>query len=210
MQKRMGLYFRLGVILLVLAFILPAAAQVVVVKRPQKPAVLLVKKDKPDSDHIWIDGHWRWDKGAKEYVWEPGHWIKNRTGFRFVPGKWKKMPTGWKWVPGTWVTVKKHSRIEKVHKVKDTRVLVVDKLEVKGGIVVKKLKRPRVKARKGKQPGPDYIWRSGYWRWDVKAEKYIWSGAKWVRRPGGMKWAPGKWKKVPGGYRWIPGKWCKK
>jgi len=210
MKKMMNSFFRLGVIMLLLAIILPAEAQVVVVKKPKKPTVLVVQKDKPGPDYVWIEGHWYWDKGAKKYAWKRGHWVKKRDGSRFMPGKWKKVPTGWKWVPGTWVTVKKHARVEKIHKVKEPQVLVVDKIAVEGGIVAKRPIRPRVKVRKGKQPGPDYVWRPGCWRWNTDTRKYVWVHGKWVRQPGGMKWVPGKWKSVPGGYKWIPGRWRKK
>ena len=209
MQKMKNACFRYGILLLLLAVVLPAAAQVVVVQKPKKPAVIAVKKDSPGPDYGWIEGHWRWDKGKQEYVWVPGHWEQKPKGSRYVAGKWKKVPGGYKWIPGTWVAVKKPVRMEKAVNVSDKEVIVVDKIGVEGGVVAQKPVQPKMKVKKGRRPGRDYVWISGHWRWNVQHKKYVWESPKWVREPAGKKWSPGQWKQVPGGYKWIPGKWVK-
>lgn len=78
------------------------SAQVVVKIKPARPKVEVVKPSKPGPKHIWIDGHWKWDKKRKEYVWVKGHWSKPRKGHAWVPGHWQKVPGGFKWVPGHW------------------------------------------------------------------------------------------------------------
>lgn len=78
-----------------------AEAQVVVVK-PQKPKVVVVKPKCPGKNHVWVDGHWTWDKRSKQYVWTKGHWKKGKKGKKWVPGHWKKVRGGWQWIPGHW------------------------------------------------------------------------------------------------------------
>ena len=38
------------------------------------------------------------------------------------------------------------------------------------------------------QPGPDYIWRNGYWRWEGA---WVWIPGEWVYRPPQVIIAPG-------------------
>lgn len=77
-------------------------SQVVVKVKPANPKVVVVKPLKPGPKHIWVDGHWRWDKKRKEYIWIKGHWSKPKKGHAWIPGHWKKVPGGFKWIPGHW------------------------------------------------------------------------------------------------------------
>jgi hypothetical protein len=79
-----------------------ACSQVVVKVKPAKPKVVVVKPAKPGPRHIWVKGHWRWNKKREEYVWVKGHWVKPKKGRAWVPGHWKKVPGGFRWVPGHW------------------------------------------------------------------------------------------------------------
>lgn len=88
-----------------------AEAQVVVVK-PNKPKVLVVKPTKAKSGHVWVNGHWKWN--GKKYVWVKGHWKKQKVGHVWVPGHWKKVKGGHQWVPGHW----KHNHRTQVRKKK--------------------------------------------------------------------------------------------
>jgi hypothetical protein len=81
-----------------------ANAQVVVKEKPTSPKVIIVKPDRPGQDHVWIDGHWKWNKKLRKYVWIRGGWVKARRGHVWVPGKWQELPDGWKWIPGRWST----------------------------------------------------------------------------------------------------------
>lgn len=77
-------------------------AQVVVTVKPNRPKVLVVKPAKTKRGYVWIPGHWRYDKPAKEYRWVKGRWKKKRRGHTWVEGHWKKTPRGHQWVPGHW------------------------------------------------------------------------------------------------------------
>jgi hypothetical protein len=88
--------------LLLLSFAFASQAQVIVKIKPVAPKVVIVKPAAPSSRHIWIDGHWKWDKIQKQYVWVEGYWIKQKRGHAWVDGHWLDTPNGFKWVPGHW------------------------------------------------------------------------------------------------------------
>lgn len=77
-------------------------AQIVVKVRPSRPAVVIAKPAKANRGHVWIDGHWVWNKKCACYRWKKGHWVKARRGHAYVPGHWKSVNGGHKWVPGHW------------------------------------------------------------------------------------------------------------
>ena len=77
-----------------------SSAQLVVLRKPVRQKVLLVKSAKPGTNYIWIDGHWK--SNGQKYVWGEGTWIKNRPGHRWINGHWKKTRGGWIWIPGRW------------------------------------------------------------------------------------------------------------
>ncbi len=83
----------------------PAQAQVVVKVKPIRPTVVVQRPAKLKAGHIWVEGHWRWDRRAKKYIWVKGHQIQARKGFRYVPGRWVSTRRGYKWVPGGWKRV---------------------------------------------------------------------------------------------------------
>ena len=80
-------------------------SQVVIKVRPAKPNVVVMKPQKPGTRHIWIDGHWKWNKKRKEYVWIKGYWTQPKKGQKWIPGHWVKVPGGHKWVPGHWARI---------------------------------------------------------------------------------------------------------
>ena len=60
--------------------------------------------------------------------------------------------------------------------------------------------------RRGRAPGPGYVWIGGYNRWD--GHHYIWVGGTWRRPPHrGYHWYPGYWSNRGGVYIWIGGHW---
>ncbi len=77
-----------------------STAQLVVVKKPNRPRVVVVKKAKPGKNHVWIDGHWK--ASGSKYVWVKGRWSKKRPGNIWIKGHWKRKRGGWIWVGGYW------------------------------------------------------------------------------------------------------------
>jgi hypothetical protein len=79
------------------------AAQVFVRIRPIAPVVIGVRPPCPSPRHVWVAGHWRWNKQRGEYVWVEGHWIKGRRGAVWVDGHWEDVPgQGSRWIQGHW------------------------------------------------------------------------------------------------------------
>ncbi len=78
----------------------PSTAQILVIKKPHKPKIIVVKTSKPGLEYTWIDGHWIVKNN--NYHWKKGHWVKARKHHIWIPGHWKEMRKGWKWIPGHW------------------------------------------------------------------------------------------------------------
>ncbi len=81
-----------------------AGAQIVVVKKPVRKKVVVVKPAKPGKNHVWIGG--RWVVSGGKYVWTKGKWSRKKPGKNWVPGHWKKVQAGWKWIPGHWRVIR--------------------------------------------------------------------------------------------------------
>ena len=71
----------------------------VVVRQPPS-ARIEVKPAKPYTNAVWINGHWKWNRGS--YVWIPGFWSKPKPGKKWISGHWAKRPKGWIWIKGHW------------------------------------------------------------------------------------------------------------
>lgn len=79
-------------------------AQVIVVKKPQRPNVRVVKPRCPGkaNKYVWVSGHWVWNKRNRVYVWRKGYWMKKQRNRRYVAGHWDQKRNGYVWVPGHW------------------------------------------------------------------------------------------------------------
>ncbi len=83
-----------------------AAAQIVVKVKPTRPKVVVAKPAYIKAGHVWVAGHWQWDKRAKKYTWVKGRQVRNRRGYQYVPGYWVAVQGGGaKWVAGSWKRV---------------------------------------------------------------------------------------------------------
>ena len=80
-----------------------ANAQVVVTIKPVRPKVVAVKPRRPSVRHVWIEGHWAWNRRAKAYTWKKGYWARAKRGKNHVAGTWVKTRGGWLYKPGRWV-----------------------------------------------------------------------------------------------------------
>ena len=87
-------------VLLLFALSSISNAQFVVVKKPIRPKVVVVKTAKPGKSFVWIGGHWK--VTGNKHVWVNGRWAKNRPGHRWVKGHWKRSRGCWIWVGGYW------------------------------------------------------------------------------------------------------------
>jgi len=53
-----------------------SSAQVLVRAKPVSPRIKVIKIKKPSTRHIWIDGHWKWNKKIQKYKWVASKWVK--------------------------------------------------------------------------------------------------------------------------------------
>jgi hypothetical protein len=93
--KKMALFVLMGFV-----FVLLAGCVVSHPRIAPPPLKKEVRSVKPDPNHVWISGHWKWSAGR--YVWIPGHWTKAKPGKVWVKGHWKKKGPRYVWVPGHW------------------------------------------------------------------------------------------------------------
>jgi hypothetical protein len=58
------------------------------------------------------------------------------------------------------------------------------------------------------QPGPNFVWVRGHYRWDRDAAAYVWVPGHWSEPPQGYRvWVPGHWDQRPNGWFWVEGHW---
>ncbi len=57
------------------------------------------------------------------------------------------------------------------------------------------------------QPGPAYVWITGYWKWT--GINYEWVDGRWVKGKPGKVWVAGSWEQSGARWVWKPGKWVK-
>jgi hypothetical protein len=90
----------LGVLVVSIAMISVASAQLVVRIRPTHERVVRIAA--PSPRHVWIDEDWRYE--GNNYVYNGGRWVEPPAGYhRWIPGHWKNSPRrGWVWKPGRW------------------------------------------------------------------------------------------------------------
>jgi hypothetical protein len=58
------------------------------------------------------------------------------------------------------------------------------------------------------QPGPNFVWVRGHYRWDRAVAAYVWVPGHWAEPPQGYRvWVPGHWDQRPDGWFWVEGHW---
>jgi hypothetical protein len=64
----------------------------------------------------------------------------------------------------------------------------------------------RVNERRDRAPGRDYVWVSGYHRW--QGQSYAWVAGRWERRPHPRaRWEGPRYVRRQGGYIFVEGRW---
>lgn len=75
-------------------------------------------------------------------------------------------------------------------------------------IIVKEAPPPPLVEVRTAPPGRDYVWITGYYRYDEHARHHDWVGGHWVRPPHpGATWEPDRWSKSGHDYQYQPGHW---
>ncbi|MCP4439857.1 MAG: BcpO-related WXXGXW repeat protein [Aureispira sp.] len=112
-MKKLFAIFGLSM-LIAISGLTEAQAQIVVKIKPARPKVIVKRPAQAKKGHVWVDGHWTWNKQDQKYRWVKGHWVTVKKGHKWVPGHWVDVRgRGHKWVPGHWkqvTTVNHHGK----------------------------------------------------------------------------------------------------
>jgi len=79
----------------------PVKARVVVVK-PVRPHVIMVRPAKLRPNYIWIEGHWKWNRRHHRYLWVKGRTARKQRNKIWIAGHWTRVRSGWYYVQGHW------------------------------------------------------------------------------------------------------------
>lgn len=52
--------------------------------------------------HVWIEGHWVYNKRIRSYIWVEGKYVKKRRNLNWIEGRWVRAKHGWRYIPGYW------------------------------------------------------------------------------------------------------------
>jgi len=75
-----------------------------------------------------------------------------------------------------------------------------------GEIVVQVRPPHAIRERRDRSPGRDYVWVSGYHRWDGNA--YVWTPGSWQQPPRRHgRWEAHRWVRRNGGWVLVEGHW---
>lgn len=75
-----------------------------------KPAVVITKPvyvetarpASPNSNYIWVDGDWIYNRPTRAYNYRNGYYRKPNNGRTYIPGYWQTNKRGHYWIPGRW------------------------------------------------------------------------------------------------------------
>ena len=76
--------------------------EVIVVDEPPPPRrEVIIERERPSRDHLWIEGHWVRERDRWE--WFGGHWeARPRREAEWVPGHHERREHGYVWIEGHW------------------------------------------------------------------------------------------------------------
>lgn len=76
--------------------------EIVVVEAPPPPRrEVIVERDRPSRDAVWIAGYWGWDHGR--HSWVAGHWeMPPRPHMTWVEPRWERRGKSYVFIRGTW------------------------------------------------------------------------------------------------------------
>jgi len=164
-----------------------AGPEVVMVDEAPPPPYreVIVERDRPGRDYIWVGGYWSWSHGR--HIWIGGHWDRPPYfGSVWVEPRWERRGNGYALVQGYW---------RKGEGVSDYEV------------IVREGPPPPRHEFHGPPPSSRHIWIAGYWarhhghnewvegHWELPPrERAVWVEPRWERRNGGYIFIEGRWR----------------
>ena len=148
-----------------------------------------VRSTQPSPQHVWVGGHWLWNRFTNSYQWHPGFWqVPAVQGQVWQPAQWVQFNGFWRFVPGHWRTVNE---------------VVVPPIQLVR--VQMAPPPPQVETIRPPQPSPQHVWIGGHWFWN--GQRYVWQGGHWDIVVNGRAWVPGHWYNNNGFWFFAPGHW---
>jgi hypothetical protein len=82
----------------------------IILEAPPPPRhEVIIERDRPSRDHVWINGYWMNNHGRRE--WLAGHWERPPQGRTlWVEPRWEKRGRGYAFVEGYWAEAKHDNR----------------------------------------------------------------------------------------------------
>jgi len=159
-------------------------AGVVAPKSPPAAIEELPPDQKPEGDVVWVPGYWSWDDERQDFIWISGIWRDPPPGMTWVAGYWSEAQGGFQWTSGFWQQVE----------TQEVQYLPEPPQSLENG--------PNIP-----QPGDNYFWIPGNYRWDVQRVHYVWQPGYWSGFHQGWVWVPARYHWTPTGYIYTAGYW---
>jgi hypothetical protein len=80
-----------------------AEEKVITVPQPPPPLrkEIMLERNRPSRDHVWIAGYWEWRDD--KHAWVAGHWeVPPHPRAVWVPPRWDHRPEGYVFIDGSW------------------------------------------------------------------------------------------------------------
>jgi len=182
---RVGVGIRIG----------PPAPVVVRVAPPPRRVEVVVAS--PGPSYLWVAGHYSWMNG--QWVWIPGAWVlPPQPATTWVDGRWDGASRTW--VEGHWEAAPAAAPVG------PPPAMPPAVAPAPVDVIVTAPPPPPRREWRGWSPGRDYVWVTGYWRWDHG--RYAWVSGHWMRPPHGHRaWVEPHWERRGSGYIFIEGTW---
>jgi hypothetical protein len=186
----------------------PAQGPDVVVVNEPPPAPMqeiIVERDRPGRDYIWVNGYWSWSHGR--HFWIAGHWDRPpHPGAVWVEPRWDRRGGGYVLVEGYWREPDREPGVSVGvslgHDV-GVGIAIGDRHDE---VILREGPPPPRHEYRGPPPSPRYFWIAGYWAWHHGRNE--WVEGHWELPPSERAvWVEPRWEHRNGGYVFIEGSW---
>jgi hypothetical protein len=173
------------------------------------PNEIILERERPSPDYIWIGGFWAWHGGRHD--WVKGHWeLPPRHGAVWIAPRWEASPHGFRFVAGYWqhpeerVVVVPAPRPEEHRRGEVAVDLNLHGLEIVVGHEPPPHQHEVIIERD--RPSPRHVWIPGFYEW--RGNQHVWVKGRWELPPhAGAVWIEPRWDHRSNGYVFIAGFW---
>jgi hypothetical protein len=187
----------------------PEVVEVAVAPPQPMPNEIILERERPSPEYVWIGGFWIWHNGRHE--WMKGHWeLPPHHGAIWIAPRWEASPHGFRFVAGYWqhpeerVVVVPAPRPEEHRRGEVALDLNLHGLEIVVGR--EPPSHPREVIIERDRPSPRHVWIPGFYEW--RGNQHVWIKGHWDLPPrAGAVWIEPRWEHRSNGYVFIAGFW---